>query len=76
MRITPLKIMLKTKIVKDFLQSEKYKKAVKKQGYNNIEEFFSKKYSDYKENGEDWGFDKINTEILLYNIKCDMEAIL
>ena len=68
MRITPLKTMLKTKVVKEFLANKKHEKVVEFHGYSSLEKFFAEKYYDYKENGEDWGFDKLDTEILLYNI--------
>lgn len=75
MRITPLKTILKTKIVKEFLANKEHEKCVKFHGYSDIKDFFVKTYNDYKENGEDWGFEKLDTETLLYNIGCDMEAM-
>lgn len=78
MTITPLKTMLKTKVVIDFLSSNENEKIVTnpKFGYVNIIEFFKDKYNDYKENGEAWGFSNMNADILVYNIECDMEAMI
>ena len=77
MRITPLDVMLKTPVVKVFLKNKTHEAVVThdKHGYASLIEFFKDKYKDYKENGSSLGFANINSELLIYNIECDMEAM-